>query len=271
VNHAVSHPGTDLTGRAGASASHRGAGAAPLSATVPIVLMHGVGFGPETLSPLADRLAAHAPVITVARRGYGDRARDPPPATVAEHVADVLSVLDDAGAERAIVAGMSGGATIALALALSRPARIVIAVAHEPAVGSLSPELRAVVQGALDRGGGFELLRVLAGGETWGKLPGALAATLAATPALVEADANAFLAFEPQLLPYEPRPPLVCSVGERSGALRFTVARRLAARTGAPIAVVPGCGHLPQLDAPEAFATLILDQALVHADRTGAP
>ena len=81
-------------------------------------------------------------------------------------------MLDDAGAERAIVAGISGGATIALALALSRPERIAIAVAHEPAVGSLSPELRAVVQGALDRGGGLELLRVLAGRETWGKLPG---------------------------------------------------------------------------------------------------
>jgi pimeloyl-ACP methyl ester carboxylesterase len=54
----------------------------------------------------------------------------------------------------------------------------------------------------------------------------------------------------------------VCSVGERSSELRFTVARRLAARTGAPLAVVPGCGHLPQLDAPEAFARLILQHAL---------
>jgi pimeloyl-ACP methyl ester carboxylesterase len=82
---------------------------------------------------------------------------------------------------------------------------------------------------------------------------------------MVEADAAAFLAFEPQFARGPSRPPLVCSVGERSSALRFTVAERLAARTGAPVALVPGCGHLPQFDAPEAFAELILDQALIKA------
>jgi 3-oxoadipate enol-lactonase len=257
-----------LTPRAGASAPRRGAGGGSACAPTPIVLVHGVGFGPETLAPLVRALAAHAPVISVSRRGYGERAGIPPALTVAEHVEDVLAVLDDAGAARAVVAGMSGGATVALALALSSPERVAVAVAHEPAVGSLSLELRALVRGALLRGGGIELLRVLAGAETWAKLTASVSA-LDTSPGLVEADASAFLAFEPELPPDGAGCPLVCSVGERSSALRFTVARELAARTGARVAVVPGCGHLPQLDAPEAFARLILEQTFVNGVETG--
>ena len=230
----------------------------------PIVLVHGVGFGPETLAPLARTLMPHAPVICIARRGYGPRAGEPPAASVADHVNDVIAVLDDARAERAVVAGMSGGATVALALALRCPERVVTAVAHEPAVGSLAPELRGLVRGALSRGGGRALLRVLAGAETWCALTAGVTSALDASAALVEADAAAFLAFEPPLSAGPARAPLVCSVGERSSELRFTVAERLAARTGAAVAIVPGCGHLPQLDAPAAFGQLILDQTLVN-------
>jgi pimeloyl-ACP methyl ester carboxylesterase len=240
-----------------------------------VVLIHGVGFGPATLAPLVAALEPYARVAVPARRGYGARAHLAPAATVAEHVEDILGVLDEAGVERAVVAGMSGGATVALALALSEPERVVVAVAHEPAVGSVSPELRALVRGALVKGGGSELLRALAGAATWATLSPAAVDTLDASAELVEADAAAFLAFEPRLAPAltPVGAPLVCSVGERSSPLRYTVADRLAERTGAPIAVVPGCGHLPQLDAPAAFAELILEQALVPItpERTGAP
>jgi pimeloyl-ACP methyl ester carboxylesterase len=238
-------------------------GSSPAPAT--IVLVHGVGFGPETLHETARVLATHARVICISRRGYGARARLPPAASVAEHVDDVVDVLDEAEIDRAVVAGMSGGATVALALALTCPERVLVAVAHEPAVGSVAPELRALVRGALVEGGGRALLRVLAGPDTWSTLSGAAVSALDASSELVEADAAAFLAFEPSLASAAGRPPLVCSVGERSSVLRYTVAERLAARTGAPVAVVPGCGHLPQLDAPGAFAELILDQALINA------
>jgi pimeloyl-ACP methyl ester carboxylesterase len=115
------------------------------------------------------------------------------------------------------------------------------------------------VRESLDRGGGAGLMRALAGPATWAGLTADAIRELDAIHELVEQDARAFLTFEPALGPA----PLVFSVGDRSSPLRFEVARRLAARTGAPVTVVQDCGHLPQLDAPQAFARLILDHARV--------
>jgi pimeloyl-ACP methyl ester carboxylesterase len=237
-----------------------------LDAAPPVVLIHGVGFGPGTLAALAGvltlSLAGRSRVIIAARRGYGERSHLPPARTVAEHVDDVLAVVDRAGAEQAVLVGVSGGATVALAAALCRPERVVVAVSHEPAVGSFSPELRAMIDRTLSAGGGRELVRLLAGASTWASLASEEAAAIDRDGGLVEADALAFLEFEPELPLAGARVPLVCSVGERSPPLRFEIAQRLAERTGAPLVVVPGSGHLAQLDAPIAFAEVIIDHAL---------
>lgn len=224
----------------------------------PVVLVHGVGFGPDSVAPLADALRRHGVRVLVAeRRGYGARAGTPPAADVTAHVGDVVALLDEHGVERATVAGMSGGATVALAMAIARPDRLVAAVAHEPAVGALVPELGALVRGALVSGGGAGLVRALAGARTWDALgPGERAAVLARA-ALVERDAPAFLAFDPRL-DEAVGERLVCTVGALSPPLRHEVAAALAARTGARVLTVPGCGHLPQFDAPRAFADTIL-------------
>jgi pimeloyl-ACP methyl ester carboxylesterase len=234
-----------------------------------------VGFGPDSLAPVAAAMRRHADVLVLARRGYGARSAEIPAPTVAAHVEDLFEALDKAEVERAVLAGMSGGATVVLAAALDRPERVIAAVAHEPAVGSLAPQLRAQILAALE-GGADGLVRFLAGEPTWSGLPGAVREWLAAHPRLIEADARAFARYEPDLPggaadaapPVGPLP-LVCSVGERSGAARRLVADRLAALTGAPVVVVPGCGHLPQFDAPRAFAEAIVRCAmLVHTKET---
>ncbi|MCW3014102.1 MAG: Alpha/beta hydrolase family protein, partial [Solirubrobacterales bacterium] len=66
----------------------------------------------------------------------------------------------------------------------------------------------------------------------------------------------AFLAFDPRLDPAVGAR-LVCTVGARSAPLRHRVAAALADRTGAAVITVPGCAHLPQYDAPHAFADTI--------------
>jgi pimeloyl-ACP methyl ester carboxylesterase len=226
------------------------------------VLIHGVGFGPETFDAVVAALQQRVSLLVVSRRGYGRRGGVAPAPTVEDHVEDLCGALDDAGVQRAVLVGVSGGATVALAAALRRPERVAVAVAHEPAVGSLVPELRSLIVGALEQGGGGALARFLAGERTWGRLPEAIVSRVAASESLIEADALAFARYEPEFPSADVRVPLVCSLGEHSGRARVQVAASLSARTGAPVMVVPGCGHLPQLDAPEQFAELIVNRAV---------
>jgi pimeloyl-ACP methyl ester carboxylesterase len=228
---------------------------------IAIALVHGVGFGPSTFARVQRELRRTGRVVVVERRGYGPRAALAPPARVEDHVDDLLAALDAAGIERAVVAGSSGGATVALAAALTAPGRVVAAVAHEPAVGSLAPELLALIAGTVRSGGGRALVRTLAGPHTWGRLTAAEVAQLDACAELVEADSHAYLGWAPPLGDAGAGAPVTTTVGEHSSPLRHEVARRLEQRAGARIVVLPGCGHLAQLDAPAAFAAVISEVA----------
>lgn len=224
-----------------------------------VVLVHGVGFGPETLAPVATNLgvAAGVRVLVLTRRGYGERAEETPAERVDDHVADLSSLLEREGVRRAVVAGTSGGATVALAAALLIPERLSVAVVHEPAVGTLSPELRMLVRGALREGGGLGLQQALAGPITWEALSPRERSDAVDRAALVERDAPAFLAWEPPLACTPAAASVVCTVGERSAPVRHDIARRLSRLLRAPVEPLADCGHLAQLDAPAAFADAI--------------
>jgi pimeloyl-ACP methyl ester carboxylesterase len=234
------------------------------ASATPVALVHGVGFGPATFAIVERELRRSGPVVMVQRRGYGSRAALAPPGRVEDHVADLVAALDAAEIERAVVAGCSGGATVALAAALMAPERVVAAVAHEPAVGTLVPELLTLISRTLADGGGFALVRALAGPATWARLTASETALLATGAALFEADSAAYLAWEPALDDAPDGAPVTTTVGELSNPLRHTVARRLEEHAGARIVVIPGCGHLAQLDAPLAFAAVISEAAARH-------
>lgn len=226
------------------------------ASATPVALVHGVGFGPSTFAPVARELRRAGPVVMVERRGYGTRADLAPPERVEDHVDDLVAALDGAGIERAVVAGCSGGATIALAAALTVPDRVVAAVAHEPAVGSLGPELMALIEKSVQTGG-MALVRALAGPATWSRLTSGELAELEACAAIVADDARAYLAWEPPLDRVAEAAPIVCTVGRHSGPMRHTIAGVVRERIGARVVVVEDCGHLVQLDAPAAFAAII--------------
>jgi pimeloyl-ACP methyl ester carboxylesterase len=243
----------------------------PPAGATPVALVHGVGFGPSTFARVERELRRAGPVVVVERRGYGSRAALAPPGRVEDHVDDLVAALDAAEIERAVVAGCSGGATVALAAALMAPDRVVAAVAHEPAVGTLVPELPALMSSTLAGGGGFALVRALAGPATWARLEASETALLAAGAELFEADSAAFLAWEPALGDVPGGAPVTTTVGELSNPLRHTVARRLREHAGARVVVIPGCGHLAQLDAPRAFAAVVCEAASLSANDTELP
>jgi pimeloyl-ACP methyl ester carboxylesterase len=99
---------------------------------MPLLLIHGVGTpGALWQADLAD-LAAGCRVIVYDRRGYG--ASSGSPRDWQAHREDAAALLDELDAKPAIVVGYSGGAMIALDLALQRPDLVRELVLLDPAV-----------------------------------------------------------------------------------------------------------------------------------------
>jgi pimeloyl-ACP methyl ester carboxylesterase len=150
----------------------------------------------------------------------------------------------------AFAVGVSGGATLGLALAAAG-VPMTAALLHEPAVGSLLPGLLDGVRAAYATGGVPAFARALYG-------PAWTEAEAPADPAAVTRDLAMFSAFEPAA----PAPEIgegrvVITVGERSPAIRHDSVSRLASRFGYPVRVIPGAGHAVHLTHPQAVAELI--------------
>jgi pimeloyl-ACP methyl ester carboxylesterase len=130
---------------------------------------------------------------------------------------------------------------------------LAAAVLHEPAVGSLLPGLLAPVAAAYDAGGVASFGRALYG-PRWhaGHAP--------ADPAAVARDLAMFLRFEPAR-PVVSEAPVVVTVGEISPPVRHEAAAALHREFGLPVRVLPGCGHAAHLEAPAAFAAVLLEVA----------
>ena len=152
----------------------------------------------------------------------------------------------------AIVVGVSGGATIGLALA-ARSVPMRAAILHEPAAGSLAPGLLAHVAQGLRAGGVAGFGHALYG-PSWSPTDAP------ADPAAVERDFAMFSAFEPTQLGAGVGPVLL-TVGERSPATRHRSVRALSAHLDVPFEVIPGGHHAVHLDAPSAFASVITPYA----------
>jgi pimeloyl-ACP methyl ester carboxylesterase len=147
----------------------------------------------------------------------------------------------------AVVAGVSGGATLGLALAAAGvPAAAVL---HEPAVGSLLPGLLDRVRAAYAAGGVAAFGAALYG-------PGWTVAEAPADPGAVARDLAMFTSFEPGA----PDPAVgrvLITVGERSPRARHESVARLADKFGFPVEVIPEAGHAVHLTHPAAFAEIV--------------
>ena len=150
----------------------------------------------------------------------------------------------------ALVAGVSGGATLGLALAAAGvPMRG--ALLHEPAVGSLLPGLLSSVREAYAACGVHGFARALYG-------PAWTEAEAPADSAAVARDLAMFTEFEPAAgAPGALAGQVIVTVGECSPEIRHESVSRLAAKFGYPVWVIPGAGHAVHLTHPDAFAAAI--------------
>jgi pimeloyl-ACP methyl ester carboxylesterase len=203
----------------------------------PIVLIHGAA----TTSRIWRGVTAHLPGLDV---------QSPDRCSTGSLEQEVQALLP--WCEGAVVVGVSGGATLGLALvAAGAPGAAIL---HEPAVGSLRPGLLDRVATAYAEGGVAAFGAALYG-------PSWQLADAPADPEFVRRDLAMFREFEPA----PPSPNwagrVIITVGQESPPVRHETATLLAQRFGFDVVTIAGCGHAVHLDAAEDFAALIIELA----------
>ncbi|MFI6933828.1 alpha/beta fold hydrolase [Streptomyces sp. NPDC050287] len=204
----------------------------------PVVLIHGAATTARVWDEVAGDLAA-LPLVAPDRASTGSLDAE----------VEALTGL----CAGAVVAGVSGGATLGLELA-ARGVAFRAAVLHEPAVGSLLPGLLAPVIDAYAAAGVPGFGRALYG-PRWSP------DDAGPDQEAVGRDLDMFRRFEPRA-PAPGAGPVLITVGEHSPPARHEAARALAQNFGYPVEIVPGTGHAAHLEAPRAFAAIIRRLAL---------
>lgn len=106
------------------------AGPPPREAGAVVLAVHGITSSHMAWRTVARDLGRHAGVSLLAPdlRGRGRSGALPGPYGMKAHIADLLAVLDDAGAERVVLAGHSMGAYVVTRLAAEHPDRTAAVV-----------------------------------------------------------------------------------------------------------------------------------------------
>jgi len=237
----------------------------------PIVLAHGFGGSARNFRPQVRALRERYRVIVYDARGH---ARSGAPAAASQYtpecfVSDLERVLAGAGAERAVVGGLSMGAGVALRFALAQPQRVRgLVLAAFPAGGGrgIAAHAQAFAR-ALDEQG------PAAAGErfVWGAGSGLSARDAALVrQGFLEHPPHALAHVLRELISAQPAVetlapglrrlalPVLLISGEQD-APSVAASRALAAELPrARLVVVPQAGHVVNLAQPQAFDAALL-------------
>lgn len=205
-----------------------------------VVLVHGAATTPAVWDRLVPLLRAAGlggeQVVVPERPSSGDLA------TEIRSLAEV--------ARSTVLVGVSGGATLGLAL-LASDVHLAGAVLHEPAVGTLCPGLLDPVIAGYKAGGVPGFGRALYGaGWTPDMAP--------PDPGAVARDLAMFAGFEPTEVA-EGQGPVIVTVGSGSPPIRHEAARALNVRLGIEWTVLPRSDHFVHHDNPAALVNVVLD------------
>lgn len=233
----------------------------------PLVLLHAFPLDARMWADVVALLPGDEPVLAVDLPGLGAAAAHPLPEPSLEAAADaVADALTRAGHRRAVVAGLSMGGYVALALAERHPDLVVgLGLLDTKAVAD-ADEARANrlrVADAVEAAGTVDAVLPMAA-----DLLGAAARTRVGVVARVEgwiaAQPPAGVAWSQRAMAARPdrlavleafrgRPALVL-VGEEDRPTPVAEARRTADALGVEPVVVPGAGHLTAVEDPAAVA-----------------
>jgi pimeloyl-ACP methyl ester carboxylesterase len=116
----------------------------PAARGVPLLLTHGFGATSGMWDPNIDALSVDRPVIVWDQRGHGSTDAPDDMSLYSEQigVADMAAILDAAGADRAVIGGMSLGGYLSLAFHLTHPQRVAALVLVDTGPGYRNDEAR---------------------------------------------------------------------------------------------------------------------------------
>lgn len=216
-----------------------------------LVCLHGAGGSHTHWGHVLQGLSDRARVIAPDLPGHG-RSEPPPLGSVATYGAWVAGLLDALGVERALLAGHSMGAAIALEAAIAAPARVAgLALVGAGARLRVAP---AFLDGlATTPEATIAQIVELMYPATAAHLREAAAAEYRRAPAILR---SGFLCCDgwdarPRLAAVSCPALIIC--GEEDAMTPPKLARELAGLLrGAVLELLPGVGHVPMLEAPEA-------------------
>jgi pimeloyl-ACP methyl ester carboxylesterase len=264
-----SRPGRSLS-MDGLTVHRRGPRGAPR-----VVLVHGAMDRAGGFVKLLRRLA-HLDVIRYDRRGYGSSRPARPHPSLAGHVDDLLTVVND---EPAVVVGHSFGGLVALAAAARRPDLIPSVAAFEAplpwcetSADSAAKRFRDWVERSEhDPGDAAEqFLRRMLGDRTWERLPPVMRHDRRAEgPALV-ADLVAARRSDAVVELASLAVPVLAGCGDRSSVRHRVAAQTLADGVSrGELTVIAGAAHPAHYTHPAAFADFV-ERAVDRVPRPGS-
>ncbi len=222
-----------------------------------LVLLHGAGGNHSLWAPVHRLLLqSRLPVLALDLPGHG-RSPGPAATTVSGTARTVAATLGDLGVQRAVVAGHSMGGAVALTLALEgdRPVAglgVVSSGARLPVDPLIVQGARAALACTAEHLARFCFAR----GAPAAWLAEVSGAMLAAGAETLHADLTACSRFRVTAEDLARiRIPVDVVCGDLDVLTPPALSRELAAQIpGARLTLLPGCGHTPLLEAPEALA-----------------
>jgi pimeloyl-ACP methyl ester carboxylesterase len=242
----------------------------------PLVLLHGIGSARQAWDPVIPALAEHFDVIAVDLPGFGESEPlpahiEPLPAVLA---ATVAGFLDDLGITAPHVAGNSLGGWVALELAGVQPVASLALLSPAGLWRRKTPlydlvSLRATrwlakhATGALCRLMTYRLGRILVLGQTH-RQPSRITPDYARMAIRAMATCPGFDATleGTRLRCYLAGPPIDAPVTVAFGSRDFILLNRQSRHLdqlppGTRVGTLPGCGHIPMADNPDAVTAHI--------------
>ena len=225
-----------------------------------ILLTHGFGASSHMFASTVAALAPSWTAIAWDMRGHGrsEVSADPSAYSVAASLGDLATLLDEAGAERAVLLGHSLGGYLSLAYALARPDQAGDLVLVDTGPGFRSERGRAEWNAMTDRYAADLEERGLDGLPGSEELRGpvhrsAVGLAHTARSTLRQEDGHVMAS-----LPTIAAPTLVV-VGARDQPFLAGSEYMAAKLPDARLVVIEGCGHAPTVTHPAEFNVALLD------------